>query len=83
MTADSKYIYVAMQQSHSGHPGQDYPPGKTNWRCVRRYDLKGKPAPFPGGRGWDKSMLIVSMKNYLIISASSYRKYEPGSHLVR
>ncbi len=63
VTADSKHIYVAMQQSHSGHPGQDYPPGKTNWRCVRRYDLKGKPAPFPGGRGWDKSMLIVSMKN--------------------
>ena len=63
VTADRKYIYVAMQQSQSGSPGEDYPPSKTEWHCVRRYDLSGKPAPFPGGRGWDKSMLIVSTKS--------------------
>ena len=33
---------------------------KTEWYCVRRYNLSGKPAPFAGGRGYDKSMLIVS-----------------------
>jgi outer membrane protein assembly factor BamB len=33
------------------------------WYCVRRYDLSGKAAPFPDGRGHDKSMLIVSQKN--------------------
>lgn len=39
---------------------QDYPPSKTNWYCVRRYNLSGEPAPFAGGRGYDKSMLIVN-----------------------
>jgi len=62
VTADKKYLYVAMQQSQSGSPGEDYPPSGTNWHCVRRYNLSGKPAPFSGGRGWDKSMLIVSTK---------------------
>ncbi|BAZ41154.1 NHL repeat-containing protein [Calothrix sp. NIES-4101] len=65
VTVDRKYIYLTMQQEHSGNPGEDYPPDKTNWYCVRRYDLSGKPAPFPGGRGWDKSMLIVSTKSEL------------------
>ncbi|MEM7726750.1 MAG: hypothetical protein AAF208_10310 [Cyanobacteria bacterium P01_A01_bin.45] len=63
VTADTKYIYVAMQQSPGGKPGEDYPPKGTNWYCVRRYELSGKQAPFPGGRGWDKSMLIVSQKS--------------------
>ncbi len=62
IAADKKYIYVAMQQAHDGKPGEDYPPEKTKWYCVRRYNLSGKPAPFPGGRGWDKSMAIVSTK---------------------
>lgn len=63
--ADQKYIYLAMQQGHvSGRPKEeDYPPEKIDWHCVRRYELSGKPAPFPGGRGRDKSMLIVSEKN--------------------
>jgi hypothetical protein len=39
---------------------QDYPPSKTNWYCVRRYNLSGEPAPFAGGRGYHKSMLIVN-----------------------
>ena len=62
VTANQKYIFVAMQQSHAGSK-EDYPPTGTDWHCVRRYDLSGKPAPFPGGRGWDKSMLIVSTKS--------------------
>ena len=65
VVAEQKYIYVAMQQSHVGNQPADqgYPPDKINWNCVRRYEINGKPAPFPGGRGWDKSMLIVSDKN--------------------
>ncbi|MBW4510103.1 MAG: hypothetical protein KME64_26840 [Scytonematopsis contorta HA4267-MV1] len=63
VTADSKYLYVAMFQGAVDRKDQDYPRGKEEWYCIRRYDLSGKPAPFPGGRGWDKSMLIVSEKN--------------------
>ncbi|MFN6518012.1 MAG: hypothetical protein RMY29_026485 [Nostoc sp. CreGUA01] len=63
VTANSKYIYIAMTQGSGGNTKEDYPAKGTAWHCVRRYDLSGKPAPFPGGRGWDKSMLIVSSKS--------------------
>ncbi|BAZ27762.1 NHL repeat-containing protein [Cylindrospermum sp. NIES-4074] len=58
--ANNKYIYIAMIQGGIGNAKEDYPPKGTTWYCVRRYDLSGKPAPFSGGRGWDKSMLITS-----------------------
>jgi hypothetical protein len=61
VTANSKYLYIAMTQGAIDRTVlQDYPPSQTNWYCVRRYNLSGEPAPFPGGRGYDKSMLIVS-----------------------
>ncbi|MEH2441142.1 hypothetical protein [Nostoc sp.] len=63
VTANSKYIYLAMTQGSKGKTDEDYPPEGTAWHCVRRYDLSGKPAPFPEGRGWDKSMLITSTKS--------------------
>jgi sugar lactone lactonase YvrE len=63
VTASSKYIYLAMTQGSKGKTDEDYPPEGTSWHCVRRYDLSGKPAPFPEGRGWDKSMLITSTKS--------------------
>ncbi|AUB39300.1 DNA-binding beta-propeller fold protein YncE [Nostoc flagelliforme CCNUN1] len=63
VTANSKYIYIAMTQGSKGKTNEDYPPEGTTWHCVRRYDLSGKPAPFLKGRGWDKSMLIASTKS--------------------
>jgi sugar lactone lactonase YvrE len=60
VTANSKYLYVAMKQEHSGNAGEEYPPSGTTWYAVRRYNLSGVPAPFKGGRGYDKSMLIIS-----------------------
>ncbi len=60
VTANSKYIYIAMTQEPSGNSGEDYPPSGKKWYCVRRYNLSGSPAPFSGGRGYDNSMLIVS-----------------------
>lgn len=60
ITVSKKYIYVAMKQSHSGLFWQDYPPKETTWYAVRRYHLNGTPAPFSGGRGYDKSMLVIS-----------------------
>ncbi len=63
ITANNKYIYLAMTQGSIGNTKEDYPAEKIAWHSVRRYDLSGKTAPFPGGRGWDKSMLIVSNKS--------------------
>lgn len=61
VTANSKYLYIAMAQGALDWTvPQDYPPSKTEWYCVRRYNLSGEPAPFAGGRGYDRSMLIVS-----------------------
>ncbi|WP_016879659.1 hypothetical protein [Chlorogloeopsis fritschii] len=60
IAVDTKYMYVAMHQYPGGKAEEDYPREGTEWHCIRRYDLSGEPAPFPGGRGWDKSMLIVS-----------------------
>ncbi len=65
ITANEKYIYVAMEQSGIEQKKDGFPPKGTNWYCVRRYDLNGKTAPFPNGKGWDKSMLIVSNKDEL------------------
>ncbi len=60
VTANSKYIYIAMRQGFVNRKDQDYPAKGTTWYCVRRYDLSGKSAPFTEGRGWDQSMIIVS-----------------------
>lgn len=60
ITADNKYMYVAMEQSAIEQKKEGFPPDGTDWYCVRRYDLTGKPAPFVNGKGSDKSMLIVS-----------------------
>ncbi|AFY45112.1 NHL repeat containing protein [Nostoc sp. PCC 7107] len=60
VTANSKYIYITLGQGAIGKTDKDYPPEGTTWYTVRRYNLAGKPAPFNKGRGWDKSMLIVS-----------------------
>ncbi|MDZ7962663.1 MAG: hypothetical protein RMY34_33160 [Aulosira sp. DedQUE10] len=65
ITVNNKYIYLAITQGSIGKTEKDYPPEGTTWYCVRRYDLSGKPAPFAGGRGWDKSMLITSNKSEL------------------
>lgn len=65
VTADRNYLYLAMQQFFEAHPDakEGYPPKGTDWHCVRRYTLKGEPAPFEGGQGHDKSMVIVSTAN--------------------
>ncbi|BBD59707.1 NHL repeat-containing protein [Nostoc sp. HK-01] len=63
VAANSKYIYIALAQGSIGKTDEDYPPEGVTWYTVRRYNLEGKPAPFNGGRGWDKSMLIISNKS--------------------
>ncbi|MFM2062175.1 MAG: hypothetical protein RLZZ507_1845 [Cyanobacteriota bacterium] len=62
VTANSKYIYVAMSQGAMGNEKEGSPPQGKTWYCVRRYNLAGKPVPFAGGNGWDKSMFIISEK---------------------
>jgi len=42
VTANSKYLYIAMtQRAIDRMVLQDYPRSKTNWYCVRRYNLSG------------------------------------------
>ncbi|QOV22142.1 NHL repeat-containing protein [Anabaenopsis elenkinii] len=60
VTANDQYVYIGMRQDFVNRKDQDYPPEGTSWHCVRRYHLSGKSAPFAQGRGWDKSMLIIS-----------------------
>jgi hypothetical protein len=64
ITVGGKYVYLSMSQEQEGVQGQDYPPKETVWYAVRRYTLSGAPAPFAGGRGYDKSMLIVSKSKH-------------------
>ncbi len=71
VTANSKYLYIAMTQGAVDRMViQDYPPSKTEWHCVRRYNLSGEPTPFAGGRGYDQSMLIVSTSSQVTGLAS-------------
>lgn len=61
VTANSKYLFVGMVQSNEQGKlrGSNYPPIGTDWYCVRRYNLQGKPASFSGKFG-DGSMLIIN-----------------------
>ena len=65
VTANSKYLYVAMKQEHSGNAGEEYPPSGTTWYAVRRYNLSGVPAPFKGGRGYNTVRLRFAIDNVL------------------
>jgi len=53
VAANSKYIFIAHLQ------GEKYPPKGKSWIGVSRYSKDGKPAPFEGGRGKFKWMLII------------------------
>jgi len=61
VTANSEYVYMAMQQGDEVSPRTGYPPKGTTWYGVRRYknDGTGSSAPFTGGNGYDGSMLLV------------------------
>ncbi|CCH66193.1 FIG00877330: hypothetical protein [Richelia intracellularis HH01] len=83
---DKKHIYVAMQQSAEVNANGDYPTSGTTWYCVRRYNLAGKAAPFPMGRGWDNSMLIVSTKGAITgLATANQRLYvsDAAANLIR
>ena len=60
--ADDTAIYQAMTQD-GGYDadGVRFPADPaTNWKCIRRFHLDGRSAPFPGGKGYDGSMLVVA-----------------------
>ena len=60
--ADETYLYQSMSQK-GGFKSDDLidPADLTMaWKCIRRYNLDGTGAPFPGGKGYDQSMLVVN-----------------------
>jgi len=78
VTADERYMYLAMEQRNSGEPQKTwYPPKNEQWFGVRRYPLKGafrrEAVEYPGGLGpsngergepkADGSLLVVSVRN--------------------
>lgn len=87
VTANSKYLYIAMTQGAIDRMViQDYPPSQTEWYCVRRYNLSGEPAPFAGGRGYDKSMLIVNTSSQVTGLANAGNELyvsDPGTKRIR
>lgn len=66
VTANNKYIYVAMSQgSLRGEKGGDkdsYPPQDKTWYCVRRYNLQGKPIAFTRGKVGTKVCWLLVTK---------------------
>lgn len=61
VATSKKYLYLSMEQnSIKNHKQEDYPQAGETWYVVRRYNHRGKPAPFAGGRGYDHSMLIIN-----------------------
>jgi hypothetical protein len=87
VTANSKYLFVGMIQGNEGGglTGRDYPPKGTDWYCLRRYHLNGKPAPFSGKFG-DGSMLIVSESSQITGLASTDNELyasDPATNRIR
>ena len=60
---DDRYLYQAMNQNGrdgaSKNPDQYPQDPRFVWTCIRRYNHDGTSAPFPGGKGYDGSMLVV------------------------
>ena len=60
---NDNYLYQVMSQhgcDGGNGDGLAFPPCGVKWQCIRRYQLNGNSAPFTNGKGYDKSMLMVS-----------------------
>jgi len=68
VAGDASYVYLAeAQDGQSGHPDQvaahTIPPAGTSWYVVRRVSKATlASAPFAGGYGYDKDMLLIGSK---------------------
>lgn len=70
ITAESKYVYMAITQASSGtgtnaYGKPNYPPSGTIWYGVRRYNLSGGTAGFTDGYIGDASMLVVNTSKHI------------------
>jgi hypothetical protein len=61
--ANDTYLYQSMKQNGRDGASKNadhFPQDRAMvWKCIRRYNHDGSAAPFPGGKGYDGSMLIV------------------------
>jgi hypothetical protein len=65
VTANDKYVFLAHSQGNEGGglKGEAYPAKGKIWFGVSRRNKDGSHAPFPGGRGRFKDMLVLHEEN--------------------
>lgn len=68
---DGNYLYQSMSQD-GGYDADviSYPADPDiSWKCIRRYFHNGTAAPFPGGKGYDRSMLVIDSSTSSLLPA--------------
>ncbi len=66
---DDSYLYQSMSQQGGYEADEHKYPADSNvsWKCVRRFNIDGSNASFPGGKGYDGAMLVIATNSSEIL----------------
>jgi len=59
VAANGRYVFLACQQGHVEGQDEGYPRKGVTWFGVRRYHHDGSFAPWPNGKGWNRTLLVL------------------------